>query len=102
VAEQIAAGNASATVHIGPTAFLGTETPAGPLYGSGATIVGVVSGGSAANAGLMPGDTIVALDGRIVTSPAALTQRARRVPLPSPRSSNRTSRYRTSVCSSTL
>jgi S1-C subfamily serine protease len=72
IAKQIETGKASSTVHIGTTAFLGIEVePAG----SGATIVGVVSDGPAAAAGLAAGDTITALDGHAITTPTSLTTR---------------------------
>ena len=82
VVSQIENHDASATVHIGPTAFLGVELqPAaqGSLSGgsgsasSGATIDGVVPGTPAAHAGLTAGDTIVSVGGQPVASPTALT-----------------------------
>jgi S1-C subfamily serine protease len=75
VAQEIADGQASSTVHIGPTAFLGVGVSA-PQGASalGATISVEINGGPAAVAGLVPGDTIVAVNGQAVTSPTALTQ----------------------------
>jgi S1-C subfamily serine protease len=87
VAKQIVAGNASSTVHIGPSAgaFLGVliapisaagGPPGGFDSGSGAQGVFVedaIPGSPAAAAGLTQGDTITALNGRAVNSPAALT-----------------------------
>jgi S1-C subfamily serine protease len=89
VARQIAAGNASATVHIGPTAFLGVEVRTsgsqrvngGTGAGSGgattttpgAVIVGVPSGTPADAAGLVAGDVITAVDGTTIASAADLT-----------------------------
>jgi len=73
VAGQILSGSASSTVHIGPTAFLGVEVQS-PFSGiSGAEIVEVVPGGPAANAGLVPGDIVTALNGQAITSPEGLT-----------------------------
>src|SRR5580765_3194932 len=49
IAKQIVAGNASATVHIGATAFLGVQLENTPSFvGQGATIVAVVPGAPAA------------------------------------------------------
>ena len=77
IAHAISSGKASATVHIGATAFLGIEvqsvvTP-GYVSASGALIAGVVSGGPAASAGLAAGDVITAIDGHTVSSPAAVS-----------------------------
>jgi S1-C subfamily serine protease len=101
IAKQIEAGQASSTVHVGSTAFLGVLISSGsasPVQGngfgsfgssgsggsgggsgsgstsSGATISGVVPGGSAATAGLAAGDVITSVDGQAVTSPVTLTQ----------------------------
>jgi S1-C subfamily serine protease len=82
VAHAISSGTASATVHIGATAFLGIEvesvnTPGyygGPgASASGALIAGVVSGGPAASAGLAAGDVITAINGHTVSSPPAIS-----------------------------
>jgi S1-C subfamily serine protease len=84
IAQEIEAGDASASVHIGGTAFLGVEVESlgsdGSGYGgygstptSGALIAGVVSGGPAAAAGLAAGDVITAIDGRTVTSPTTIS-----------------------------
>lgn len=62
VAKQIVAGKASATIHVGGTAFLGVQI----ADNQGAQIVGVVSGGPAAAAGLAAGDVITAVDGQSV------------------------------------
>jgi S1-C subfamily serine protease len=70
VAKQIVSGKSSATVHIGATAFLGVQVASTPSFtGQGATIVGVVPGGPAAAAGLVPGDVISAVAGRVVSNP---------------------------------
>jgi S1-C subfamily serine protease len=73
IAEQIAAGKSSATVHIGATAFLGVEvasTSAGGFgqTGSGVPVAGVVAGTAAADAGLGSGDTIVSVGGHQIAS----------------------------------
>jgi S1-C subfamily serine protease len=80
IAHAISSGRASATVHVGATAFLGIEVESvdslGYGYGgesvSGALIAGVVSGGPAASAGLAAGDVMTAIDGHTVSSPAAI------------------------------
>jgi S1-C subfamily serine protease len=69
VAHAISSGNASSTVHIGPTAFLGVEVESAT---SGVQIAGVVSGGPAASAGLAVGDVITAIDGHAVSSLSAI------------------------------
>jgi S1-C subfamily serine protease len=71
VAHAISSGRASATVHIGATAFLGIEVEPNPSA-SGALIASVVSGGPAASAGLAAGDVITAISGRTISSPAAI------------------------------
>ncbi len=102
VARQIEAGRSSSTVHIGATPFLGVEvttpdalyasqgsgfgtgfggfggtsgsTPTTPPTTSGAAIVEVLPGTSAATSGLSQYDIITSIDGKTVTSPAGLTQ----------------------------
>jgi S1-C subfamily serine protease len=84
IADAISAGKASATVHIGATAFLGVEAGSADVPGlgnggqvassSGALIVSVVSGGAAASAGLVAGDVITAFNGQSVSSPTAITR----------------------------
>jgi S1-C subfamily serine protease len=91
IAHQIIKGEASSTVHIGETGFLGVEvqpassgsngftnpfgsgnsgqgTPA-----SGVQVAGTLSGSPAANAGLVQGDVITTVNGVTVTTPAQLT-----------------------------
>jgi S1-C subfamily serine protease len=79
IASQIEHGQASSTVHIGTTGFLGVEVlPAsraaadGIANGSGAAVAGVLQGTPAANAGLSAGDVITSIDGKSVSSPSAL------------------------------
>ncbi len=82
IAQEIESGHASATVHVGGTAFLGVEveSPSSSYGGyggyssaSGALVAGVVSGGPAASAGLAAGDVITAIDGRTVASPTTVS-----------------------------
>jgi S1-C subfamily serine protease len=80
LAAAIEAGQASATVHIGSTAFLGVEVvPAGGGFGafrggagSGVTVAGVVPGSPAAAAGLQAADQITSVAGHGVTSPTSM------------------------------
>ena len=73
IAHQIEAGQASSTVHIGATAFLGVQVSSSSFNGgNGVTITGVVPGGAAANAGLGGGDTITSVAGHAVTSGSGL------------------------------
>ena len=85
IVNQIQTHTASATVHIGATAFLGVglesaSDQSGFGFGdgsgsstSGALIASVVSGAPAAQAGLAAGDTIVSVDGHAVDSPTTLS-----------------------------
>jgi S1-C subfamily serine protease len=82
IASQIEAGQASSTVHIGASAFLGVEvspeSSAGGFGGfgngdgssasGGATVAGVVSGSAAAQAGLAEGDIITSVAGHTIAS----------------------------------
>jgi S1-C subfamily serine protease len=68
IAKAIVSGTASATVHVGGTAFLGIQVQSDP-YGSGVVIAGVVSGGPADSAGLTAGDEITSVDGHSVSAP---------------------------------
>jgi S1-C subfamily serine protease len=72
IATQIEAGKPSATVHVGPTAFLGVSVGSDDLGGTGAVVAGIVPGGAAAAAGLTAGDVITSVDGRAVSSSATL------------------------------
>jgi S1-C subfamily serine protease len=82
IADQIEAGQASSTVHVGGTAFLGVQVSSGSTGGlggfgdfggssqsSGATIAGVLSGSAAAQAGLAQGDQVTSVAGHTITSP---------------------------------
>ena len=69
IADQIEAGKASPTVHIGATAFLGVQVSSSDFNGgSGVTIAGTVPGKAAANAGLGAGDVILSVAGHGITS----------------------------------
>lgn len=73
IAHKISAGQASATIHIGATAFLGVGVSGQQGSGtSGAAVAGVVPGGTAAKAGLSAGDVITSVGGHAVTSPTGL------------------------------
>ena len=93
IVDQIEAGKASSTVHIGTTPFLGVEVSAansaggtgdggyfGNGYGgsgsstvSGAPVAGVVSGSAAAQAGLTQGDVITSVAGHTITTPTGVS-----------------------------
>ena len=67
VAEQIVAGRASNTVHIGGTAFLGLQVTGGTgTSASGVVVAGTVSGSAASGVGIVAGDVVTTLDGRTV------------------------------------
>jgi S1-C subfamily serine protease len=75
LAKRIEAGIASATVHIGATPFLGIGVESvqslpfqDTSASSGLVIANIVSGGSAAKAGLVTGDVITTIDGKAVNA----------------------------------
>jgi S1-C subfamily serine protease len=69
IASQIEAGQASSTVHIGATAFLGLEiASSGQQDSSGVALAGTASGTPAAAAGLGQGDVITSLGGQSVST----------------------------------
>ena len=69
IASQIEAGQASSTVHIGATAFLGLEIASSGQQGSsGVALAGAASGTPAATAGLGEGDVVTSLNGQSVSS----------------------------------
>jgi S1-C subfamily serine protease len=73
IAHQIESGTSSATVHIGPTAFLGVEIVSasqqlGNSAGAGAAVAGVQPGSAAAGAGLTAGDVITAVGGHSIST----------------------------------
>jgi S1-C subfamily serine protease len=67
IAREIEAGQASSTVHIGATAFLGLEISE-QQSSSGVELAGVASGTPAAAAGLGEGDVVTTLNGQQVNS----------------------------------
>jgi S1-C subfamily serine protease len=97
IADQIEAGKASSTVHIGATPFLGVEVSSADSAGStggtggyggyfgngsggsgsstasGATVAGVVSGSAVAQAGLTQGDVITSVAGHTITTPTGVS-----------------------------
>jgi S1-C subfamily serine protease len=66
VTRQIVTGRASRRVHIAGTPFLGVRV-------QGTTVDDVVRGSPAAIAGLKPGDVLISIGGKRVTSEASLT-----------------------------
>jgi S1-C subfamily serine protease len=75
IAKQIDSGQASSTVHIGATAFLGVQIQGSSSQGQGfqqttqgVAIVGTESGTAAANAGLGDGDVITSLGGKSIST----------------------------------
>jgi S1-C subfamily serine protease len=74
IRRQIDSGHGTATIHVGPTAFLGVAVhPSGYYRGGyvpGALVDDVVSGGPADRAGLSGGDIITAIDGTRVATPS--------------------------------
>jgi S1-C subfamily serine protease len=87
IASEIEAGDASSTVHIGATGFLGVElaSPAssfgspgggtqsgGEQDSTGITVEGTLSGSPAAQAGLSEGDVINSVNGQAVSSSAGI------------------------------
>jgi S1-C subfamily serine protease len=73
IASQILHGEASDTIHVGGTAFLGVAVGDNRYGGSGAVVQSVVPGSPAEAAGLAPGDLITAVGGQAVSSPDGLT-----------------------------
>src|SRR5262249_56263559 len=79
LAHQIEAGQASDTIHIGPTGLLGVGIMSadqaasnGISAGSGAVVQQVLPNTPAARAGITGGDVIIAAGGHTVTSPTRL------------------------------
>ena len=73
IAQQIMRGDASATIHVGDTAFLGVAVEDSSDGYPGAVITSVVPGSPAEAAGLAPGDLITSVGGQEVSSPDGLT-----------------------------
>jgi S1-C subfamily serine protease len=77
IAKQIDSGQASSTVHVGATAFLGLEigsSSQGFQTTQGVEIVGTATGTPAASAGLVEGDVVTALDGKSVSTGTDITE----------------------------
>jgi len=74
IARLIASGKASASVHVGGTAFLGISSvsPGYEYAQPGAVVASVVPGSPADTSGLAAGDLIIAVGGKAVTSPTSL------------------------------
>ncbi|HEY5439381.1 MAG TPA: trypsin-like peptidase domain-containing protein [Acidimicrobiales bacterium] len=79
--KSIEHGNASSTIHVGASAFLGVEFASASTAqgGTGTSTTGVkliqaIAGDPAAKAGLVAGDTITSIDGTTVTSGTVLQQ----------------------------
>ncbi|PWU24368.1 MAG: serine protease [Candidatus Rokuibacteriota bacterium] len=75
ISEQVEAGQRSATVHIGPTAFLGVSLGPSDSYSQaaqGAIVEAVVPSSPADSAGLGADDVITSFGGHIVSSPSRL------------------------------
>jgi S1-C subfamily serine protease len=75
IAREIEASQASSTVHIGATAFLGVEiAPSSYQNSSGVTIEGTEPGTPAYSAGLTEGDVITSVAGQQVSSGTSIQQ----------------------------
>ena len=74
IARQIRAGRETATVHVGPTAFLGVAVHSSGYYSSGyvpgVRVDNIVAGAPADRVGLERGDIITTIDGMRVKTPA--------------------------------
>ena len=71
IASKIESGRSSATIHVGPTAFLGVELA---KSSGGAKIAKVLAHQPAATAGLVAGDVITSLGSATISSPADVRQ----------------------------
>jgi S1-C subfamily serine protease len=74
IAKQIETGKRSATVHVGPTPFLGVALRPRRDFGQGAVVVAVVPRSPADKARIGVGDVITSFAGRRVVSVASLRQ----------------------------
>jgi len=72
IAGQIEAGQASSTIHIGGTGFVGVSVATTQSGASGALVEAVVSGGPADRAGIVAGDEITGVDGTGIANSTAL------------------------------
>ena len=78
IVKLIEGGRSTASVHVGGTPFLGVQVGDAGAFGFGSTgggvVAGVVPGGPASKAGLVPGDVITSIGGRsVATSGDVLT-----------------------------
>ncbi len=73
IAKKIESGQASDTIHIGLTGFLGVSVEPSSTGSAGAEIVAVEPSTPAASAGLASGDVITGINGKEAASPEALT-----------------------------
>ncbi|HXY43005.1 MAG TPA: trypsin-like peptidase domain-containing protein [Acidimicrobiales bacterium] len=80
IAQQIRKGEASARVHIGPTAFLGVAVATysegfrpGAAGATEVVVLGVVGGTAAERLGIVAGDVITSLEGKSVSTASQLT-----------------------------
>jgi S1-C subfamily serine protease len=75
IVRAIEAGRTTATVHVGGTAFLGiVAEPSRYADIAGVLVDRVVAGGTAARAGIVPGDVITRIGTRPVTSPTSIVK----------------------------
>jgi S1-C subfamily serine protease len=72
IVRTIRAGQSSALVHVGATAFLGVQVQAASGYPAGELVSNVIPGSAAAKVGIVAGDVITTVDGRTVTSRAVV------------------------------
>jgi S1-C subfamily serine protease len=73
IAARIRAGDSTATVHVGPTPFLGVLVATQPSGSSrGLLLAGVQPGSPAARAGIERGDVLLSLNGTVIRSSSQL------------------------------
>jgi S1-C subfamily serine protease len=75
IMKLIEAGRSTATVHVGPTSFLGIAVGSvdrAGATGGGALVTGVLSGSPGDKAGLAVGDVITFLAGQTISSPTSV------------------------------
>ena len=77
IAKLITSGQASSSIHIGPTAFIGIQLVSSGYFSDGTfvpgpLVVGVVPASPAEQAGLAAGDVITSLAGQPISSPTAI------------------------------
>jgi S1-C subfamily serine protease len=74
IAADIESGTQTSTLHVGPTAFLGVLIATAGTNNAGARIANVVSGGTAATAGIVTGDVITSINGAKISSPSNVSK----------------------------